>query len=172
LLDANVSIIAHFKQGNVIDLDTDDDGINNTDELDLGTDPANPDTDGDGIKDGAELELGSNPLDICDPNADSIICQEIVEVPVGVNVPGAFSPNNDGKNEKLQLVIAENVDHYLFTIFDRWGNLMFTNSDPTIQWRGEFNGKPLNPGIYAYILEIYYKEGEKEHKSGNITLIK
>lgn len=171
MLDANVSIIAHFKQG-VTDLDDDDDGINDIDEIGIGTNPHNPDTDGDGINDGAELELGSNPLDLCDPNADSIVCREVVVIPVGVNIPSAFSPNNDGKNEKLQLVIGENVDYYLLTIFDRWGNLMFTNSDSTIQWRGEFNGKPLNPGIYAYILEIYYKGGEHEHKSGNISLIK
>lgn len=48
--------------------DLDGDGILNTDEAVLGTDPTNPDTDGDGINDGVEVTNGTNPLDPCDPN--------------------------------------------------------------------------------------------------------
>jgi gliding motility-associated-like protein len=47
--------------------DIDGDGVLNTDEAVLGTDPNNPDTDGDGVDDGDEVAAGSNPLDPCDP---------------------------------------------------------------------------------------------------------
>jgi gliding motility-associated-like protein len=47
--------------------DLDGDGILNTDEAVLGTDPTNPDTDGDGVNDGVEVTNGSDPLDPCDP---------------------------------------------------------------------------------------------------------
>ncbi len=42
--------------------DDDGDGINNSRELELGTDPNNPDSDGDGVSDGVELAKGSDPL--------------------------------------------------------------------------------------------------------------
>jgi hypothetical protein len=44
--------------------DTDGDGLNNTREAQLGTDPNNPDTDGDGISDGDQVFIfGTDPLD-------------------------------------------------------------------------------------------------------------
>ena len=48
------------------DPDTDDDGINDGDEVAAGTNPTNPDSDGDGVADGVETMLGTDPL-----NADS-----------------------------------------------------------------------------------------------------
>ena len=59
--------------------DSDNDGLTNSEENDLGTDPNNPDTDGDGLTDGEEVlgeddsatvavpEGPSDPLDPCDP---------------------------------------------------------------------------------------------------------
>ena len=42
--------------------DSDDDGVNDYEEVNVyGTDPLNPDTDGDGIKDGDEIKHGRNP---------------------------------------------------------------------------------------------------------------
>ena len=43
------------------DVDTDQDGLTDTEESALGTDPNNPDSDGDGLSDGEEVDLGSNP---------------------------------------------------------------------------------------------------------------
>ncbi|WP_129751695.1 gliding motility-associated C-terminal domain-containing protein [Flavobacterium beibuense] len=47
--------------------DQDGDGLNNSEEALIGTNPTNPDTDGDGINDGDEVIGGSNPLDSCSP---------------------------------------------------------------------------------------------------------
>jgi thiol-disulfide isomerase/thioredoxin len=42
--------------------DTDEDGIDDGEEQDLGTDPLEADSDGDGLDDGLEIEEGSDPL--------------------------------------------------------------------------------------------------------------
>ncbi|WP_330442769.1 Ig-like domain-containing protein [Flavobacterium sp. C4GT6] len=47
--------------------DQDGDGLNNSEEALIGTDPTLPDTDGDGVNDGDEVTGGSNPLDPCSP---------------------------------------------------------------------------------------------------------
>ena len=55
----------------VIWTDFDDDGLEDSKERELGTDPKNPDTDGDGIRDGDEVANGTNPLDPNDPGKDT-----------------------------------------------------------------------------------------------------
>jgi gliding motility-associated-like protein len=47
-------------------LDCDNDGITNQDEVESGIDPTNPDTDGDGVKDDKEVSDGTDPNDPCD----------------------------------------------------------------------------------------------------------
>jgi len=49
--------------GDVCDPDDDNDGLLDTDEILLGTNPLNPDSDGDGFSDGQEVQRGTNPLD-------------------------------------------------------------------------------------------------------------
>ena len=44
------------------DEDPDGDGLTNTEECRLGTDPLSPDTDGDGLSDGEEVQFGTDPL--------------------------------------------------------------------------------------------------------------
>src|SRR6266567_3674295 len=58
---------AHTTQdsnGNICDksIDSDCDGLTNTEEKLYGTDPTNPDTDGDGYSDGVEVKSGYDPL--------------------------------------------------------------------------------------------------------------
>lgn len=48
--------------GSDSNVDSDGDGLTNSQEPTYGTDPANPDTDGDGVSDGTEVQLGSDPL--------------------------------------------------------------------------------------------------------------
>ena len=43
--------------------DSDDDRLNDSEEITAGTDPSNPDTDGDGAVDGSEISQGTDPLD-------------------------------------------------------------------------------------------------------------
>jgi hypothetical protein len=51
--------------------DSDEDGLSDEEEADLGTDPEDPDTDGDGVSDGAEVDAGTDPLDAEDFPADA-----------------------------------------------------------------------------------------------------
>ena len=147
-------------------LDTDNDGITNAQEGIIGTDPNNPDTDGDGIPDGAEVTNGTNPLDACDPNSVGLQCQP------GMLVPTAFSPNGDNNNDLYRLVAGKDIKTFTVSIYDRWGNKMFQTSESGFGWDGTYRGKPVNAGVYAYMLEIVYKNGTAELKSGNITLIR
>jgi hypothetical protein len=79
------------------DMDFDNDGLTNKQEVELGTDINNPDTDGDGILDGIEVEHGQNPLDPADADMDSdndgLTNKREVELGTNPNTPDS---DNDG----------------------------------------------------------------------------
>jgi len=64
-----------------------------------------------------------------------------------------------------------------FHIYDRWGEEVYTArnfdvNDPNIGWDGTFRGQALNGGIFTWIMEVAYLDGQKEIFKGNTTLIK
>lgn len=163
-------------------MDTDGDGVTDASENASGTNFQDPcsynisqitlpitsgsDCDGDGITDDVEIANGTNPFDPCDPNASGIDCVD------GIHVPTGFSPNGDGKNETYSIIVGKDVVSFNFSIYDRWGNLMLKTDQKGFEWDGTYHGQPCNAGVYAYILEAVYANGEAELRSGNITLVK
>ncbi len=67
-------------------------------------------------------------------------------------LPNAFSPNDDGVNDRFRILPAEDVVvlEFKLLLFDRWGNLMYRSSDWQDGWNGDFRARPLDPGVYVY----------------------
>ena len=73
----------------VVEIDTDKDGLNDSTENTLGTNPNNPDTDGDGLQDREEVEVyKTNPL-VADSDGDGYLD--------GAEVKGGYNPLGEGK---------------------------------------------------------------------------
>ncbi|MDF2436242.1 MAG: hypothetical protein K0Q95_618 [Bacteroidota bacterium] len=87
-----------------------------------------------------------------------------------VAIPTAFSPNGDGNNDFL--MILGSIDDVDFSIYNRWGQLVFHTNDKTVGWDGKFNGLPLNPGVFAYRLSGKIPDGGTVDRKGNITLVR
>ncbi len=89
-------------------------------------------------------------------------------------IPNAFTPNGDGANDFFEVFGDKNL--WATTevkIFDRWGELLFTSTDPDFKWDGTYKSKILTPQVLTYVLNITYVSGRKEHtRKGSITLIK
>ena len=149
-------------------LDSDGDGLSDSDEALLGTDPNNPDSDGDGYSDGQEIMLGSNPLDACDPDDSGEDCFD------GIHFPTAFSPDGIGDplNENYAILVGKDVKEFVFYIYDRWGNVLFKTLDKKAKWDGSYQGILCNSGVYAYMAEAVLVNGNKKVYSGNLTLIR
>ena len=84
---------------------------------------------------------------------------------VNLKVPNLFTPNGDSNNDILRVVVEG--DEFLsslqciktcrFQVFDRWGNEVFSTTDPDlVGWDGMINGSPAPPEMYMYIIETYY----------------
>ena len=86
-------------------------------------------------------------------------------------VPNAFSPNNDGKNDKLY-VRGNFIQEMYFTVYDRWGQKMFETRDQNTGWDGTYKGRKLDPAVFGWYIEGTCEVGEKFFKKGNVTLLR
>ena len=95
-----------------------------------------------------------------------IICEDPY-----VFIPNAFTPNGDLENDVLY-VRGIWIEKMIFRIFDRWGEMVFESTDPTIGWDGTFRGKKLDPDVYDFYLDVTCVGGLNSISKGNVTLMK
>jgi len=101
-----------------------------------------------------------------------------VDKPRRVFIPNAFSPNGDGTNDRFFVNSSTEVELITkFTIFDRWGEIVFNvdntqPNDPRSGWDGIFLNNALNPGVFVYVIEVLFVDGERKLYSGDVTLIR
>jgi len=86
-------------------------------------------------------------------------------------VPNAFTPNGDGKNDYLQ-IFGTGIEQVEFSLFDRWGELVYYTTDPNGLWDGVYENEALNSAVFYYYLYVRYVDGTDEQKKGDVTLIR
>jgi len=91
-----------------------------------------------------------------------------------IDVPSAFTPNGDGKND-IVFPDGWGIKKLIyFRIYNRWGQLLFETNDINTGWDGTFEGVPQNMETYVYQVEVetYVDETPKLFKTGTIKLIR
>jgi gliding motility-associated-like protein len=84
-----------------------------------------------------------------------------------VFAPTAFTPNDDDINE-VWAPSVKGARKYRLEIFDRWGRLRFTSTDPTEVWTGD----DADEGVYHYKLWVSeFSSIEKEY-NGHFSLFR
>jgi gliding motility-associated-like protein len=89
-----------------------------------------------------------------------------------LDIPTAFSPNNDGINEEWRLPVLKKLfPAFQVFIYDRWGNRIFHSPKGYPNpWDGTFKGTVLPMDSYHYIIELN-KEGFNP-LTGQVTIIR
>ncbi|MEP7143983.1 MAG: gliding motility-associated C-terminal domain-containing protein [Ferruginibacter sp.] len=88
------------------------------------------------------------------------------------NIPNAFTPNGDGKNEKFEVLMLDNYKLTGLQIYNRYGQVVFSSKGSYEGWDGMFKGEPQPGGVYIYHLEIQTPAGKKISKKGTIVLLR
>ena len=92
-----------------------------------------------------------------------------------LDIPTAFTPNNDGLNDYWfpRQVLGSRVTHFKMQIVDRWGELIYESAALDGRgWDGKFNGKVQPAGVYIYLIEAQIDGAALEKYQGNLTLIR
>src|SRR5690606_11891242 len=70
-----------------------------------------------------------------------------------IYVPNVFAPDGRGNPENEYLrVYGKGIETIDFSIFDRWGNVVFHTTDINEGWDGTYKGEPALVGDYTYVM--------------------
>jgi gliding motility-associated-like protein len=86
-------------------------------------------------------------------------------------VPNAFTPDGDGKNDCFGIRHWGAVSNVHFSIYNRWGVMVFQTSDPQRCWDGSYKGALLPTASFVYFIEATTPCGHVVRK-GTVTLVR
>jgi gliding motility-associated-like protein len=90
----------------------------------------------------------------------------------GFYIPNAFTPDNNGRNDSYRPIIGGIVQQYQFTIYNRWGQVMFTSKDRYKGWNGTFGGTDQGANVFVWMC-TYQLEGESvKQEKGTVIVIR
>ena len=100
-----------------------------------------------------ELSLGENVFLWNVQNGNCDAGEEVIITVYDLVIPSVITPNEDGKNDYF--IIPYNTIPAELTIFNRWGNIEFTNDNYENDWSGRNNnGTELTGDTYFYVLKF------------------
>jgi gliding motility-associated-like protein len=125
----------------------------------------------------ANLAPGPYQITVKDQSIDCISLPATVVVNANINSPGmyliptAFSPNHDGINECFGIKYWGVISEFQLIIYNRWGQTVFSTSNPNDCWDGVSKGVTASEGNYVYYIKAKTLCGPVE-KRGNVLLIR
>ena len=92
-----------------------------------------------------------------------------------IDIPNVFSPNNDGVNDYFfpRQLLTSSVTTFNMMIYNRWGQEIFATTNVNGRgWDGKLNSVDQPEGVYIYVIDVSFTDGNVEHHKGNITLLR
>jgi len=124
-----------------------------------------------------DLNEGVFLLEVSDAVGCTLSDTVLVEALCPIYIPSAFSPNEDGRNDRFQVYSGIPIEIIDYQVFNRWGSLAYEakgfNTISTDRfWDGTSEGEVLNPGLYVYRIRLINAQGEVEEAKGEVLLVR
>jgi gliding motility-associated-like protein len=87
-------------------------------------------------------------------------------------VPTAFTPNKDGRNDRLRPITAGVRNLQYFRIWNRWGQLVYQSATDLPGWDGTYAQLPAPAGTYVWEVKGVDTRGYPVQKKGTVVLIR
>ncbi|MBC7936087.1 MAG: PKD domain-containing protein [Rhizobacter sp.] len=89
-----------------------------------------------------------------------------------IYVPGAFTPNGDGRNDILKPIAVGITQFDYFAVYNRYGQLVFKSSNSNAGWDGRIKGQEQSTGNFVWMVSGVDFRGNKISKKGSVLLIR
>ncbi len=87
---------------------------------------------------------------------------------LGLLIPGAFSPNGDGKNDVFRVLGLSSDAAFQMDVFDRWGQKVFSSDNVSTGWDGTMNGAAVPEGVFAWVVRLKANDTSGLNSSGQV----
>jgi gliding motility-associated-like protein len=131
----------------------------------------------------------SNPVGVYGLNIDSVRYKLVVSDAAGcadsayvtvrvykvnptIFVPTAFTPNADGLNDTVYPISVGIKKINYFSIYNRWGQLVFTTTQDRKGWDGRIAGKLQSTAVFVWMVSAIDYTGRPVFLKGTVTLIR
>ena len=116
-------------------------------------------------KPGTYVVIASNS---CGLTADSI---EVAASFCDLYMPSAFTPNDDGHNDRFHAIAGPGITAFDLTVYNRWGQKVFESDNAAIGWDGYCHGVRQPPGAYVWILTYTSSTSGSHLLKGTVLLV-
>lgn len=89
-----------------------------------------------------------------------------------IYMPTAFTPNNDGLNDVLTPLLVGMGRFYRFSVYNRYGQLLFSTSQSGKGWDGRFKGQWQPTGTYVWYISADDFRGKPIQRKGSVFLVR
>jgi gliding motility-associated-like protein len=89
-----------------------------------------------------------------------------------IYVPNAFTPGGDWLNDIFRPILVGIKQLKYFSVYNRYGQLIYTTNVQGRGWNGTYNGAKQNQGTYVWDAEAVDFKGEVIHRKGTVILIR
>lgn len=93
------------------------------------------------------------------------------EVSSDLNSPNIFTPNGDGVNDHFR-IYEKNLRNFKIIIFNRWGEKIYTSTDPFFEWDGTHNGNKCTVGTYVFYIVAIGEDNTPFKRTGHVYLVR
>jgi gliding motility-associated-like protein len=89
-----------------------------------------------------------------------------------VFVPTGFTPNGDGLNDEIRPIAVGVKQINYFSVYNRWGELVFKTSVNGKGWDGKIAGVPQGSNVFVWMVSAIDYTGKPIFLKGTVTLIR
>jgi gliding motility-associated-like protein len=135
-----------------------------------------------------EIGADENPVHVYTESGDYVVLLEVVDDygcvdsvshsvmifdNLKIYIPNSFTPNGDGVNDEFKPIGKGYSDEgYNLTIYNRWGQRVFSSSSFEKGWDGKIDGIKMNVNaVFVYIIDVYDINGKEYRFMGQITML-
>ena len=106
---------------------------------------------------------------------DSITKNIVINEDHRIYFPTAINLRSPGNDEFYPIGVGIDEENYEMTIYNRWGEPIFTTKDWYTHWKGRYNmdkGDYVPEGVYTYVVKLRDKYGKDRVYSGSFMVFK
>lgn len=89
-----------------------------------------------------------------------------------VFIPNVFTPNNDNANDVWFVYTPVPTVYYHVRVFNRWGEKVYDSYNITEGWDGKYKSDNSPNGIYTYVIDFTFIDGDNRTYKGSLTVLR